>query len=204
MGYDRFEKEGPEALGEEDEFYHPKKVSFFSRTGLVLSQVILFIGFFLALIGNMEVFMPGENFSGAYGFIVSGVFTIGIAIIFISIPWLYFSSYDNFKKENKYWDKEIFWIMPLFFFGNFFIYDSEFEFSKIMFTIAVSFVAIVHAVFFGLSFIFTRKRQHEAIANYKGYLISMSYLTLYYVLLILIIVFYNPVKKVFDYVRDFI
>src|SRR5665647_1850199 len=126
--------------------YEMRQVDRLSLIGLYLSESLLYTGFVLILLNNMNVLAPG-SFFGAFNWVTVIVFFIGLAINFVSIPYLYFSSFKNFKKENEFWDRETFWILPLFFFGTFFIYCSQISVAFIFFIISIAAISIVHTKF---------------------------------------------------------
>lgn len=180
--------------------YAMRETSFFSVVGLSLSKALLFIGIILILLNNLNVIAPGSYF-GAFNSVTMVVFSIGIFINFISIPYLYFSSFKNFKKENDFWDREIFWIMPLFFFGTFFIYGSQISSAFTLFIISILTIASVHLRFIYLSQGNADKKLGKDGASYYQYSVTVKYLTLYYFLLLLLLLTCNPLQHLFVWVR---
>ena len=171
-----------------------------SLVGLYVSEFLLFFGIVLILLNNMNVLSPGSYF-GAFNYVTVMVFSMGMMINFISIPFLYFSSFSNFKKENDFWDKELFWILPLFFFGTFFMYGSGMLFSLALSVISLVTICALHLRFF----IISRKRilsgSKEALTGYKRYFECLQYLTFYYLVFFLFLVWYNPIQYAMVWVR---
>jgi len=177
-----------------------RQVDRFSLVGLYLSELLLYFGFVLILLNNMNVLAPG-SFFGAFSWVTVTVFFIGLAIIFISIPYLYFSSFKNFKKENDFWDKETFWILPLFFFGTFFVYGSQIRSAFLLFIISVIIISIVHFNFVYISWKLAESDSYKKLANHYQYNTSLAYLTAYYVLLLTILIIWNPLQQMFFWIR---
>lgn len=171
-----------------------------SLIGLYFSESLLYLGFILILLNNMNVIAPG-SFFGALNWVTIAVFSIGLIINFISIPYLYFSSFKNFKKENDFWDKETFWILPLFFFGTFFIYCSQISSAFLLFIISVVTISIIHFKFVHMSWKVEDKDLSKKLANYRQYNTTLKYLTAYYMLLLGLLVFCNPLQQIFIWIR---
>jgi hypothetical protein len=171
-----------------------------SVVGLYISELILFLGFVLILLNNLNVLAPGSYF-GAYNYVTVTVFSFGLIINFISIPFLYFSSFKDFKRESDFWDKEIFWILPLFFFGTFYLYGSEMTFSLIMMGISLLVIALVHVRFMYNSRRFILTSTEGELRDHEKYFESLQYLTFYYLLLFLALVWYNPIQNILLWVR---
>jgi len=180
--------------------YEMKQIDNLSLVGLYLSESLLYLGFVLILLNNMNVLAPG-SFFGAFNWVTVAVFFIGLAINFVSIPYLYFSSFRNFKKENDFWDKETFWILPLFFFGTFFIYCSQISSAFSLFIISVVMISTVHLWFVRMSWKLANKNLGETLANYQQYSTSLKYLTAYYMLLLALLIIYNPLQQMFVWIR---
>lgn len=177
-----------------------RKVDKLSLTGLYVSKTLLFLGIALIVLNNLNVLAPGSYF-GAVNWVTLSVFSIGLFINFVCIPFLYFSSLRNFKSESEFWDKETFWILPLFFFGSFFLYGAELSIASTILIIAVITVALVH-----LRFIFEAKKvsagnTQDTYAGHDQYLVTLQYLTAYYVLLVALLVLYNPLQHTFFWLR---
>lgn len=174
-----------------------KDVDIHSLAGLYMSQVLLYVGLSLILLDNLGVLSPNSYF-GSWNWLTVTIFSIGLVINFIAIPWLYFSSFKDFKKENDFWDKEIFWILPLFFFGTFFIYGSNIRTSIILFVISIIVIAAVHSMYIFEAIKFIKiKSKKDLRSSYYQYMITLKYLTAYYVVLLALLVCYNPLQQVF-------
>ena len=178
-----------------------RQVDKLSLVGLYLSESLLYIGFVLILLNNMNVIAPG-SFFGAFNWVTVTVFFIGLTINFISIPHLYFSSFKNFKKENEFWDKETFWILPLFFFGTFFIYCSQINNALVLFALSIVIIIIVHISFVKMSRkLIDKDLKEKVFAVHHQYNTSLTYLTAYYVLLLTVLIIWNPLQQMFFWIR---
>lgn len=182
-------------------FQEFRNVDARSIVSLYISETLLFFGIILILLNNLSLIVPGSYF-GAFSWVTVIVFSIGVFINFVSIPFLYFSSMKNFKKEIDFWDKELFWILPLFFFGTFFLYNSRIESALIMLGISLVIISIVHVQ----SFIEARKivleNRNVSFCNHGQYFDSLRYLTVYYVLLLVMLVSYDPIMQMFFWIRS--
>lgn len=175
-------------------------VSLRSLLVLYLSQGLLFLGIILILFNNLDIIEPGSYF-GALSWLTSIVFSIGLYINFISIPFLYFSSFNNFKSDNDFWDRETFWILPLFFFGTFFLHNSEISMALTMLAISVAVIAFVHMNFFLRARKIFIENIGKSFAGHEQYFMTLKYLSVYYLLLIVLLISYNPLQHFFVWVR---
>lgn len=200
MNFDRASYANPETREKEVPLYQVRWVDRRSLMGLYFSQILLCLGFLLILMNNLSILAPGSYF-GAFNWVTVIVFSIGLVINFVLIPFLYFSSYSNFKKENDFWDRQIFWILPLFFFGTFFLYGSEISFAVLLLIISVLVISVVHSRFFLLSKKFKLETPGETLASYDAYFTSLKYLTAYYMLLLALLVSMNPIQQLFVWIR---
>ena len=171
-----------------------------SIVGLYFSQVLLFLGILLIIFNGMDIVSPGSYF-GAVNWLTITIFSIGLCINFISIPFLYFSSFSNFKKESDFWDKETFWILPLFFFGTFFLYNSRVSLATSLLMISVIVILVIHAKFFMDAYRIFVKNQSCSLAGCGQYFMTMKYLSAYYLLLLALLVFINPLQYLFNWIR---
>lgn len=168
-----------------------RMVSTRSILGLYLSQTILFLGILLILFNSFDLVEPG-NYLGAMNWITITVFSIGLLINFISIPALYFSSFNNFKREIDFWDRETFWILPLFFFGTFFLYKSAIYTALIL--VSVSFLVIISI---HINFVLRARKclidaGEDNFSRRDQYLMTLKYLSAYYIVAAMVIFFYKP------------
>ena len=177
-----------------------RDVDMRSLLGLYASELLLYLGFILVLLNNLNVLAPGTYF-GAFSWVMIMVFSIGLTINFISIPYLYYSSFKNFKQENDFWDKETFWILPLFFFGTFFLYGSQIHAAVALLVISIVIIAIIHFSFIVRSKKFVLSNSVQTLASHQQYFNSLKYLTAYYVILLAILVVCNPLQGVFAWIR---
>jgi|GEM_PF-1011661 len=180
--------------------YEIRKIDKLTLLGLRMSQFLLVGGFLLILLNNMGIFAPGTYF-GALNWVTLTVFSIGIIINFIMIPFLYFSSFKNFKNENSYWDKETFLLLPSFFFGTFFLYGSQIHSAWTILTISVILISVIHYKFLKLSWRLLLRSSNEAFLVQQEYFLSLKYLTVYYFLLLFLLVSLNPLQLLFSWVR---
>jgi hypothetical protein len=177
-----------------------RNVDPISLVGLYFSEALMFVGIFLILLNNLNVLAPGSYF-GAYNWVTVIVFGIGLFLNFVSIPFLYFSSLKNFIRENDYWDKETFWILPLFFFGTFFLYNSLVAPALALLIISIITIAIIH-----VRFIFKANRicnmvQKDSLSCRQQYVMTLKYLTAYYILLLALLFSFDPVQHTFIWIR---
>jgi len=169
-----------------------RSIDYRSRIGLYVSKLLLFVGLMLIILENADYINGGPSYYPQYSNATAAVFVIGLILSFVSIPYLYYSSFEKFKKNDDFWDQEMFWILPLFFFATFFQYGSGVYFMFVSLVMSIFLIFIIHARFMMLS---------QKIANKQGdyekreqYFESMKYLTAYYFLLALLYVFTNPIQ----------
>ena len=74
--------------------HETRKTDKLSLVGLYFSEFLLYLGFVLILLNNINILAPG-SFFGAFNWVTVTVFFIGLTINFISIPHLYFSSFKK-------------------------------------------------------------------------------------------------------------
>jgi hypothetical protein len=167
---------------------------------LYVSKGLLFLGILLILLNNLNILAPGSYF-GVMSWVTIVVFFIGLLINFVCIPALYISSLKNFKRESDFWDKETFWILPLFFFGTFFLYGAELSTAGTILIISVIVVALTH-----IKFIFEARKaminnSSALYANHGQYFMTLKYLSAYYILLLFLLIMYNPLQHTFLWIR---
>lgn len=167
---------------------------------LYVAKALLFLGIALVFLNNLNVIAPGSYF-GEFNWVTFIVFSIGLLINFIFIPLLYFSSLKNFKKEIYFWDKETFWILPLFFFGTFFLYSAEISPAIALLNISVIIITVIH-----IKFIFEARKifienLYDKYVGREQYFTTLKYLTAYYVLLLILLFIYNPLQHAFFWIR---
>ncbi len=180
--------------------YEVRRIDRLTLLGIWMSQGLLFLGFSLVLLNNLGLLAPGTYF-GVFSWVTALVFLIGVVVNFVMIPHLYFSSFKNFKKENSCWDKETFLILPSFFFGTFFLYESKIYLSLVILAVSIIVIAIIHYNFLRLSWKFLLKSSNEAFLMQQEYFVSLKYLTAYYLLLLLIMVLFNPLQTILLWVH---
>ena len=177
-----------------------RQVDAISLAGLHVSKFLLYAGIILILLNNLNVFAPGSYF-GAYNWVTIAVFSIGLSINFISIPFLYFSSLKNFKKESEFWDEETFWILPLFFFGTFFLYNSQIEAALLLLMMSVAIIILIHVKFILDARKNILSRPEGMLSDCGQYFMTLKYLTAYYILLLVMLVSCDPLRQTFIWIR---
>jgi len=192
-----------EILDKKIQIFEKESVDKHSMAGLYVSQILLYTGLSLILLNNLGVILP-DSYFGENNWMTITIFSIGIIINFASIPWLYFSSFKDFKRENEFWDREIFWILPLFFFGTFFLYCSHIDTSLFLFIVSILVIAAVHFIYiYEAMKLIEINSQKNLLRSYHQYAITLKYLTAYYVLLLALLIFYNPLQQVFNLIRNY-
>lgn len=202
MSNPQFKEGNLETFNERQQpLYMLRRASLRSIVGLYFSQIMLYLGFALIFLNNMNIIAPG-NYFGVYSWVTVAVFSIGLIINFISIPYLYFSSFVNFRNDNDYWDKETFWILPLFFFGTFFLYCSQISTAVLLLVVSVITISIIHLKFIWSSWkLMQRNIEHKNYSAHHQYYMTLKYLTVYYLLLLILLVLYNPLERIFVWIR---
>lgn len=180
--------------------YLLRRTSARSLAGLYFSEFLLIIGFLLIMLNNLNILSPGSYF-GVFSWVTATVFSIGLFINYISIPHLYFSSFRNFRKENDFWDKETFWILPLFFFGTFFLYGSQISNAYMLLMISVAVISVIHLSFTWSAWKLTEKSSDFLYSSKQQYFVTMKYLTVYYFLLMAMLILFNPLQQIFYWIR---
>lgn len=180
--------------------YMQRKTNTRSLVGLYFSELLLFVGFLLIFLNNLNVLSPGSYF-GAFSWVTTAVFAIGVIINYISIPHLYFSSYRNFTKDDDFWDRETFWILPLFFFGTFFLYGSQISTAYVLLEISIAIIWGIHLTFTWSAWKNMIKNSNCSLESKHQYFVTLKYLTVYYVILMILLVLYNPLQHMFYWIR---
>jgi hypothetical protein len=180
--------------------YEVRRAQRYSIAGLYFSEMLLMVGIILIFLNNLNILAPGSYF-GAFNWVTATVFSFGLVINFLSIPFLYFSSFNNFKVENDYWDKELFWILPLFFFGTFYLYESQISSAMAFLTISIILIIAVHFRFFFASKKLLPSSNVLSKDHYQQYYVSLNYLLAYYLVLFALILAFDPLRQVFAWVR---
>lgn len=167
----------------------------YSRFVLYITKILVALGIFLMVIHNMGMIGGVDALgNGSVSWPAAVIFAIGLFVSFLSVPYLYFSSFSRFVKADDFWDEELFWILPSFFFGSFFLYGSGAYSSNLLFLGSVFVILTVHFKFF-----ISAQRmavQDNSIAGEHQYYHSLQYLTLYYILLIALFVYISPSEMI--------
>lgn len=177
-----------------------RQVDPISIIGLYVSEALLFLGILLILLNNLNIFAPGSYF-GAYNWVSVAVFSIGLCINFISIPFLYFSSLKNFIKESDFWDRETFWILPLFFFGTFFLYNSLIAPALVLLVLSIVTIAAIHINFIFKAREIIIRNPKESLVGREEYGVTLKYLSACYVLLLILMISFDPLRQIFTWIR---
>jgi len=167
-----------------------------SIIGLYISETMLFLGILLILFNNFGIVEPGTHF-GDGNITTIGVFFIGVFLNFFSIPYLYISSFKNFKKEHSFWDKETFWILPIFFFGTFFLKNSSIPIALPMLFLSIGIIILVHSIFTLKSVKNMKIEARGQLSNHGQYVMTMKYLSAYYLISLLLLFSINPLSQAF-------
>ncbi|NTW27151.1 MAG: hypothetical protein HGA36_02405 [Candidatus Moranbacteria bacterium] len=200
MNSPQFKGGGVAIFNKKINFNEFRAVDARSLLGLYVSQTLLFLGILLILFNNADIVEPG-NYLGSYGWLTVTVFSIGLLINFVSIPFLYFSSLSHFKRENEFWDKETFWILPLFFFGTFFLYSSQIYMALILLALSVLVIMIIHVIFVIEARQIVRRNSDRTLSNCGQYLMTLKYLSAYYFLLLGLLISVNPLGYFFNWIH---
>ncbi len=179
----------------DDNFSGRGKINLKSRSFLFLSVFLMLAGFVVIFLGNTFFFILDgqENASNPTGFIL---LLIGTIINFFCVPILYWSSLEKFKKNDAFWDSEVFWILPLFFFGSFFQYISGLPYMAVILPFSLISIFFVHIwVMISSQRLISKDEQFE---NTVEYFKSITYLTAYYLIIVIVVVSFDLFGK-FEY-----
>lgn len=169
-----------------------RKMDHKTRIMLYFAKFLLLIGIFLSILTNADYFTPLIQ-AGLFSWISVLLWVVGVFASFLFIPYLYFSSFGKFKRDDDFWDEEIFWILPLFFFGIFFQHSSGIFPSEGVLMITVVAVFAVHFKFVLMAQ--QLAKNNNILSGKHQYLSSLTYLTLYYLLFLGIFFMIDPVSK---------
>lgn len=179
-------------------FYQLRSIRYHSRVGLYIIKLMLVAGLFLIVLDNAG-YLTKDSYFGGYNWPTLSVFVIGAFLSYLAIPFLYYSSFDKFKRNDDFWDQEMFWILPVFFFATFFQYGSGVYYMVASLIVSIFIVFAIHTRFMLLS--------HKMV-NVEGdyekkyqYYDNMNYLTAYYFLLLFLFVFFDPVEMLKKWTR---
>lgn len=166
-----------------------------------ISKLLLFFGIILILLNNLQLISPGTYFGIYENWVTILVFSFGLIINFVSIPFLYFSSFNKFKQENDLWDDELFWILPMFFFGTFYLHGSNLSGSIFMALLSVVIIIAIHfKLILDSKKIFNENRD-EISKFHSQYFMNLQYLSIYYVIFFFLISYFNPLHNLFIWFR---
>ncbi len=190
------ENHGFKILSNKSDLFEERRVDLKSRLFLYFSVFILLVSFLVILLNDIGVFYSYDDAMNSNKASYT-LFLMGVFINFICVPVLYWSSFNKFKKGDGFWDSESFWILPLFFFGSFFQYIGELPYVMITLPFSLILIFSVH--------IWTMKLSRELIsldANFENsvdYFKSTTYLTAYYLILAVIIVFFDLFDRFYSW-----
>jgi hypothetical protein len=174
-----------------------KAINYSSRFLLYLFKMLIFIGLILIFFDNAGFFSSSSYF-GQLNLATALVFAIGTFLSYVAVPILYFSSFEKYKNHDEFWDQEMFWILPIFFFATFFQYGSGVYFMLASLIASVLIVFAIHGRFMMLS----RKMaiSNESLEPRNLYFENMKYLTIYYILLVMMYVFLHPAERLHNWI----
>ncbi|MDD5396509.1 MAG: hypothetical protein PHW24_00425 [Candidatus Moranbacteria bacterium] len=178
-----------------------RMVDLRSWIALYTSQTLLLLGILLILFNNFDIVEPGNYFGTTLNWLTISVFFIGLLINFIFIPFLYFSSFNNFKRDIDFWDRETFWILPLFFFGTFFLYNSQVSMVIALVILSIMVIMFVHVKFFLEARKIFLQNVETSLDCHGQYFLTLKYLSAYYLILLVSLIFYNPFQNLFDWIN---
>lgn len=164
---------------------------FLSRLGLYLAQGLLVTGGWLLLFDYLRFFSDDVYFL-SYSMVDLWIVLIGITLNFGFVPYLYFSSLLKYKKNDSFWDVETSWILLLFFFGLFFQYGVRQLYLVNILLLIILATFIVHA-----RFMIASQRVSNLNVDVPGkyvYFETLKYLAAYYVIIIALLVAFNPLN----------
>lgn len=183
---------GGGVLGEREKLFDKRGGNIKDRLFLYLSILLMFSAFALIFLDNMGFFTYASRV-GKELVIAWILFLVGTVINFFCVPILYWSSFHKFKKGDGFWDSESFWILPLFFFGSFFQYVSGLPYVMVVLPFSLILIFTVHIWVMTLSKdLIVMDEQFE---NSAGYFKSFTYLTGYYLILGVIVIFFDLFEK---------
>lgn len=162
------------------------------RTLLYVSRLVLFLGLAIIFLDSVGFLYLYQNFIPD-GFSKEVIFFIGAVINFLCVPLLYWSSFKKFKNDNRYWDTEMLWIIILFFFGSLFQYISSSSYAVIAFSVSLVVIFLVHiwTMFFLRNIVRKKEGQHCCLEYFQ----SIGYLTAFYFLFVIAIMFFDLFDK---------
>ena len=162
---------------------------FLSRLGLYLAQGLLIIGGWLMLFNHLG-FFSDEVYFLSYSMVNLWIVFIGILLNFGFVPYLYFSSLLKYKRNDNFWDVETSWILALFFSGLFFQYGVKQLYLVNILLLIVLTTFVVHA-----RFMIASRRVSNLNVDVPGkyvYFETLKYLAAYYIIVIALLVTFNP------------
>ena len=185
-------KQGFKVLNGKDRLFDQRGFDLKSRLFLFFSIFLMLSAFIVIFLDNVGFFIYASQIGGEK-LISWFLFAIGGIINFFCVPILYWSSFHKFKKGDEFWDSESFWILPLFFFGCFFQYLSNLPYIMVILPSSLILIFSVHIWVMSLSreLIVT----DEQFENSAEYFRSFTYLTAYYLVLAVVIVFFDLFDK---------
>ena len=145
----------------------------------IISLIPFVIGLVLWFCDETDLLTPGSSFSsGRWPSFV--IFLLGSIICLGSIPFLYTSSYSDFKNHDKIWIIKLACMYPLFLFGIFFQIGGAY-FSLITMPLSLLVVFAINLNLFILSFRRATLRKHKWY-----YCVSLACLAIYYTALVIL------------------
>ena len=145
----------------------------------IISLIPFVIGLVLWFCDETDLLTPGSSF-GSGRWPGSVIFLLGLIICLGSIPFLYTSSYSDFKNHDKIWIIKLVCICPLFLFGVFFQIGG-YCCAAITMPLSLLVVFAINLNLFILSFRRATLRKHKWY-----YCVSLACLAIYYTALVVL------------------
>lgn len=185
-------KQGFKVLNGTDCSLHRGEIDLKSRLFSYFSVFLMVVVFVVIFLGSVGFFPSARQETG--GILMNQLLLIlGIIIDFFCVPILYWSSFDKFKKGDAFWDSELFWILPLFFFGSLSQYISGLFYIVISLPFSLALIFFVHIWVMMVSRKFISS--DEQFENTVDYFNSITYLTAYYLIIVVGVVFFDLFEK---------
>ena len=146
---------------------------------IIIPLIPFVIGLVLWFCDETDLLTPGSSF-GSGRWPGSVIFLLGLIICLGSIPFLYTSSYSDFKNHDKIWIIKLACMYPLFLFGIFFQIGGAY-FSLITMPLSLLVVFAINLNLFILSFRRATLRKHKWY-----YCVSLACLAIYYTALVVL------------------
>lgn len=175
-----------------------REATFKSKIFLLISIGVFFASLTLIFLDNLDILTPNYVIGDKENSNTMMIFLIGIFISIVLVPILYLSSYFKFKRGDDYWEKEVFWILPLSFFGIFFQYLSPSGYAGTTIPFSLMVVVVVHLWLMVISGKIAGSDPETV--NAPKYFSSFAYLTAYYLLLTGAVIYFDLFEKMHNWI----